>query len=145
MDNKPQKKILDYYKTELIRENMITFYNLYAETQDTEDFVDKKINDKLCKLIYKEQKKSLKEVNKEYKLYYKEKKKKYKQQLAKERKDKNKKRREQKRLKRNVKRADNRLKRLKRKNLREINRLKLKDKIKTFFSKISKNKKGGNK
>ena len=100
MDNKPQKKILDYYKTELIKENMITFYNLYAETQDTEDFVDKKINDKLCKLIYKEQKKSLKEVNKEYKLYSKEKKKKYKQQLKKDKKYKNKKQRELNKLKR---------------------------------------------
>ena len=72
---------MNYHKLELLVECMKKYYEAYAETLDTADFVPDKLNNKITKKIYKEQKKSFKEIDKEYKKYNKNKKKEAKKKL----------------------------------------------------------------
>ena len=58
---------MEFNKNELLNEVMVNFYNTFALTLDTDDFVPPKYNDKICKIIFREMKKKMRSVNREYK------------------------------------------------------------------------------
>ena len=63
---------MEYKKNDLMDELISRFYQSFALTLDTCDFVPAKINNAIYKMIFREMKKKFKEVNKEYKVIKKE-------------------------------------------------------------------------
>ena len=45
--------MINYNKNKLINKTLTVFYNTFALTLDTEDFVPERFNKKICKYIFK--------------------------------------------------------------------------------------------
>ncbi len=69
---------MEFKKNELINQVLIKYYETFALTVDTCDYVPDKFNREIHKLIFKEMKKKFKQVNKEYKAELKDEKFSYK-------------------------------------------------------------------
>ena len=77
-----QKK-LNFNKNKLINEVLGEYYNTFAVTLDTGDYVEEKFNKKIHKYIFKNLKKQFKKIDKEDKKYQKDYRKKLKSSLPK--------------------------------------------------------------
>lgn len=62
---------MNYNKNNLIDECLIRFYQTFACTLDTADYVPKKYNDKVLSYIFKCLKKQFKKIDKEDRIYQK--------------------------------------------------------------------------
>ena len=63
---------MDYYKNKLMRKLLSEYYNTFACTLDTADYVPSKFNNKIYSYIFKNMKKQFKQVDKEAKIHSKE-------------------------------------------------------------------------
>ena len=61
--------MINYNKNKLINKTLSVFYNSFALTLDTEDFVPEKFNKKICKYIFKNMKKAFRKIDKEDRKY----------------------------------------------------------------------------
>lgn len=61
--------MINYYKNELINECLIKYYETFAQTLDTADYVPEKFNDKILKYIFKNLRKQFRRLDKEDKCY----------------------------------------------------------------------------
>lgn len=57
---------MEFIKNELINETLIKYYQTFAITLDTRDYVPSKYNKKICKYIFKNMNKKFKEIE----IYY---------------------------------------------------------------------------
>ena len=57
--------MINYNKNKLINKTLDVFYNTFALTLDTEDFVPERFNKKICKYIFKNMKKAFRKIDKE--------------------------------------------------------------------------------
>ena len=57
--------MINYNKNKLINKTLTVFYNTFALTLDTEDFVPERFNKKICKYIFKNMKKAFRKIDKE--------------------------------------------------------------------------------
>lgn len=57
--------MINYNKNKLINKTLEVFYNTFALTLDTEDFVPERFNKKICKYIFKNMKKAFRKIDKE--------------------------------------------------------------------------------
>ncbi len=72
--------MLNYNKNKLINNCLHKYYETFAQTLDTTDFVPDEYNDKITKYIFKNMKKAFKRIDKEDRQYQKEARKKYRKQ-----------------------------------------------------------------
>lgn len=56
--------MINYNKNKLINETLTKYYNTFSHTLDTADFVPEKYNEKICRYIFKNLKKTFKRINK---------------------------------------------------------------------------------
>lgn len=61
--------MLNYNKNELINECLVTYYQTFAHTLDTADYVPEKYNNKILKYIFKNMKRQFGKINKEDRKY----------------------------------------------------------------------------
>ena len=76
--------MINYNKNKLINECLAKYYETFARTLDTADFVPTAYNDKITAYIFKNMKKAFKKVDKEDKCFQKTAKKKYEQKKKQE-------------------------------------------------------------
>ena len=57
--------MINFNKNKLINSVLTNFYNTFALTLDTSDFVPEKYNEKISKYIFKNMKKAFKKIDKE--------------------------------------------------------------------------------
>ena len=63
--------MINYNKNKLINECLCKYYETFAHTLDTADYVPEKYNDKILAYIFKNMKKQLKKIEREDKRYQK--------------------------------------------------------------------------
>lgn len=68
--------MLNYNKNKLINKCLVTYYETFAHTLDTSDYVPEKYNDKILKYIFKNMKRQFRKIDKEDKIYQAEQRKK---------------------------------------------------------------------
>lgn len=61
--------MLNYHKNTLINECLVTYYQTFAHTLDTYDYVPKKYNKKILKYIFKNMKKQFRKIDREDRKY----------------------------------------------------------------------------
>ena len=61
--------MINYNKNKLINTTLDAFYETFAHTLDTADFVPEKYNKKICKYIFKNLKKAFRKINHEDRIY----------------------------------------------------------------------------
>lgn len=64
--------MINYNKNKLINQTLVKYYETFEHTLDTADYVPQKYNDKICRYIFKNLKKTFKKIDKEDKIYQKE-------------------------------------------------------------------------
>ena len=64
--------MINYNKNKLINTTLVKYYETFAYTLDTVDYVPEKYNQKICKYIFKNMKKTFKKIDKEDRIYQKE-------------------------------------------------------------------------
>lgn len=67
--------MINYNKNELIDECLCRYYETFARTLDTADYVPEKYNNKILAYIFKSMKKQFKKIDREDKRYQKQRKK----------------------------------------------------------------------
>ena len=114
------RKIINFNKNRLINDVLVNYYETFARTLDTADFVPEKFNDKILQYIFKNMKKSFKKIDKQDKIFQRE----FKRTQVEKIKSINLKRKQQNKINRQLKRQER------------------KEKMKVFFSRlfITKNK-----
>lgn len=73
--------MINYNKNKLINECLVTYYQTFALTLDTCDYVPAAYNKKIIAYIFNNMKKQFKKINREDKAYQRQALKKYKQKL----------------------------------------------------------------
>ncbi len=68
--------MLNYNKNKLINKCLVNYYETFAHTLDTSDYVPEKYNDKILKYIFKNMKRQFRKIDKEDKIYQAEQRKK---------------------------------------------------------------------
>ena len=63
--------MINYNKNKLINECLCKYYETFAHTLDTADYVPEKYNDKILAYIFKNMKKQVKKIDREDKRYQK--------------------------------------------------------------------------
>lgn len=76
------RKMINYNKNDLINTTLDKYYETFAHTLDTEDYVPEKYNNKICRYIFKNLKKSFRKINWEDRKFQR----KFRKQLRKEKK-----------------------------------------------------------
>lgn len=61
--------MLNYNKNKLINQCLIKYYETFAHTLDTSDYVPEKFNMKILKYIFKNMKRQFRKIDKEDKIY----------------------------------------------------------------------------
>lgn len=61
--------MLNYNKNKLINKCLVAYYETFAHTLDTSDYVPEKYNDKILKYIFKNMKRQFRKIDKEDKIY----------------------------------------------------------------------------
>ena len=64
--------MINFNKNKLINNVLVEYYDTFAHTRDTAEFVPDTYNDKILKYIFKNLKKQFKKIDKEDKLYQRE-------------------------------------------------------------------------
>lgn len=64
--------MINYNKNKLINQTLVKYYETFEHTLDTADYVPQKYNDKICRYIFKNLKKTFKKIDKEDKVYQRE-------------------------------------------------------------------------
>ncbi len=64
--------MINYNKNKLINECLCKYYETFAHTLDTADYVPEKYNDKILAYIFKNMKKQFKKIDREDKRYQKQ-------------------------------------------------------------------------
>ena len=64
--------MINYHKNKLINECLRKYYETFAQTLDTADYVPQAFNDKILAYIFKNMKKQFKKIDKADKLYQKQ-------------------------------------------------------------------------
>ena len=64
--------MINYNKNKLINQTLVKYYETFEHTLDTADYVPQKFNDKICRYIFKNLKKTFKKIDKEDKVYQRE-------------------------------------------------------------------------
>lgn len=64
--------MINYNKNKLINTTLDKYYETFEHTLDTVDYVPEKYNEKICKYIFKNLKRTFKKIDKEDKIYQKE-------------------------------------------------------------------------
>lgn len=73
--------MINYNKNKLINTALDKYYETFAHTLDTADFVPEKFNERICKYVFKNMKKAFKKIDKEDKKYQRERLKKEKSKM----------------------------------------------------------------
>ena len=68
--------MINYNKNKLINQCLVKYYETFAHTLDTSDYVPEKYNDKILKYIFKNMKRQFRKIDKEDKIYQAEQRKK---------------------------------------------------------------------
>lgn len=68
--------MLNYNKNKLINKCLVTYYETFAHTLDTLDYVPEKYNNKILKYIFKNMKRQFRKINNEDRIYQAEQRKK---------------------------------------------------------------------
>lgn len=61
--------MLNYNKNKLINKCLVTYYETFAHTLDTSDYVPEKYNNKILKYIFKNMKRQFRKIDKEDRIY----------------------------------------------------------------------------
>ena len=61
--------MLNYNKNKLINKCLLTYYETFAHTLDTSDYVPEKYNNKILKYIFKNMRKQFRKIDKEDRIY----------------------------------------------------------------------------
>lgn len=61
--------MINYNKNKLINQCLVKYYETFAHTLDTSDYVPEKYNDKILKYIFKNMKRQFRKIDKEDKIY----------------------------------------------------------------------------
>ena len=64
--------MMNYYKNKLINECLAKYYETFAHTLDTADYVPEKFNDEIYRYIMKNLRKQFRKINREDRLYQKQ-------------------------------------------------------------------------
>lgn len=61
--------MINFNKNKLINKVLVNYYDTFSHTLDTADYTPAKFNDKVCKYIFKNMKKSFRQIDKEDRQY----------------------------------------------------------------------------
>lgn len=64
--------MINYNKNKLINTTLDKYYETFAHTLDTADYVPERYNQKICKYIFKNLRRTFRKIDKEDKIYQKE-------------------------------------------------------------------------